>query len=157
MQPRASCGGFRKVKRFQETHVAVPHGHRGRRSGVVFHSSVDLLDYDILRRDDGISLTTPIRTVFDLTSLVRRDELESVIEQCLDQQMFAVADLHRIARRLAKGERKGSGTFVELIGQRPADQRPVTPTMSSGSLERWNRAVSHRSSARCTFACRTVR
>ncbi len=117
--------GFRKVKRFQQTHVAVQHGHPGRRSGVVFHSSVDLSDYDILRRDDGISLTTPIRTVFDLASLVRRDELESVIEQCLDQRMFAVADLHRIARRLAKGGRKGSGTFVELIGQRPADQRPV--------------------------------
>jgi hypothetical protein len=117
--------GFRKLTRFQETHVMVPHGHRGRRAGVIFHSSVDLLDDDILHRDDGISLTTPLRTVFDLASLLRRDELESVVEQCLDHRMFAVEDLHRISGRLARRGRKGSGTFVELIAQRSPDQRPV--------------------------------
>jgi hypothetical protein len=117
--------GFRKLTRFQATHVMVPHGHPGRRAGVVFHSSVDLMDSDILLRDDGISLTTPLRTVFDLASLVRPDELESVIEQCLDQRMFVVADLYRVARRLARRGRKGSGSFVDLLDQRPADQRPV--------------------------------
>ncbi len=65
----------------------------------------------MVRRRDGIALTAPPRTVFDAAAVVSPEDLESMIEQGIDRQMFIVATLVATSRRLARPGRAGSTEF----------------------------------------------
>lgn len=61
---------------------------------------------------DGLRVTTPLRTVIDIAVEIDSEQLELVIQQCLDRNLFTVEEaLARIAepgmRSRAGGQRLG--------------------------------------------------
>ena len=73
--------------------------------------SCDLPECDIVRRADGIAVTTPPRTAFDAAWTLSNDDLESLIEHGIHRGYFTLATLWALGRRLAPA--------------RPAGQRSV--------------------------------
>ena len=119
---------FRGVPADPLTHVTVAYGRSACADGldgVRIHRSRSLAPTDTVRRDDGISLTSPPRTLFDLAAVTTADALESMIEQAIDRSMFTVPTLWGVARRLARSGRAGSSAFVDVLASRPAWRRPV--------------------------------
>jgi very-short-patch-repair endonuclease len=84
-----------------------------------------LEELDLVVRDDGFTVTSPPRTVFDLAGLVGNSALESIIEQALDRQLFTLATLRATGERLTARGRTGSSTFSNVLGARDASQKPV--------------------------------
>ncbi len=118
---------FRKLFTFRELHVTVPHSTR---CGVAtelgrVHQSLALPATDVVMRPDGISVTSPPRTVFDLASMCSADDLESIVEQGLDRKLFTVPTLHSVGRRLAGPGRDGSANFANVFARRDVWRRPV--------------------------------
>jgi very-short-patch-repair endonuclease len=98
--------------------VSVPHSRRFAANGAIVHRSTDLQPIDIVERDDGIRLTSPIRTVFDLASVLNDKALESVLEQCLHERLISVGSLSSAMSRLAGGGRKGTARFRRVVEAR---------------------------------------
>jgi very-short-patch-repair endonuclease len=129
----ASAGqlwGFRKLSRHCDIHLSVLKGARRRTDGnalndVVLHSTSELPPADVVRRSDGIVYTSAARTVFDLSSMIPADHLESIIEQGLAKGLFTRTKLLATQTRLARPGRNGTVRFNAVLAQRPVTQRPV--------------------------------
>ena len=62
---------LRKSPRVAEVHVTVPWSRRVTDvAGITIHRSTCLPEDDVVRRPDGIALTSPPRTVFDAAAMV---------------------------------------------------------------------------------------
>jgi very-short-patch-repair endonuclease len=77
---------------------------------------MDLLDEDVTELD-GISLTTPARTVVDLGA-VNRWSVEHALEQGIRNELFTLADVDRFVRRVARRGRRGVGVIRPLLEAR---------------------------------------
>lgn len=62
-------------------------------------------------RPDGIRVTSPVRTVFDLTKHVEPITLESVIEQGLRRRQFDITALYDVGKLLCRRGRDGASQF----------------------------------------------
>lgn len=140
---------FRRLGRPTGLHVVFPQGahvnprrrcHAPDSIDVTVHHSANLLPCDIQRQDDGILVTSPARTVFDLSSVLRPHNLESVIEQGLSENRFTIDDLVRIGERLCRRGREGSTRFNEVLGSRPKDQRPAASDLEVRFARAWEAA-----------------
>jgi hypothetical protein len=76
-------------------------------------------------RDDGIRLTSPARTVFDLSKHLRAENIESVIEQGLRRSLFDIPTLHGVGNLLCRRGRPGSAVFAAVLSSRPTWRRPA--------------------------------
>ena len=76
-------------------------------------------------RADGIRVTSPARTVFDLSKHLRAADLESVIEQGLRKSQFDVPTLYRVGGLLCRQGRAGSTQFGAVLSSRPTWRRPA--------------------------------
>ena len=74
----------------------------------MIHRSCALQEIDVVRRDDGIAVTSPPRTAFDAAWDLSRDDLESLIEQGIQRQMFTIPTMWAVARRLREHGRPGA-------------------------------------------------
>jgi hypothetical protein len=116
--------GFRKTPRCSEIHVVVPWETRPqRRPGVVIHRSRQLPETDIVRRKDGIAVTTPPRTIVDAAGASSDDDVESMVEQGLERRVFTVTTLARVSLPLAST--RAARRIRRLLGRRPAWLKPV--------------------------------
>ncbi|MFV0307723.1 MAG: type IV toxin-antitoxin system AbiEi family antitoxin domain-containing protein [Desertimonas sp.] len=107
-------------------HVVVPWERRPAvPPWVTVHRSTHLPECDIVRRADGIDVTTPPRTVFDAAAWLRPERLESMIEQGIDREMFAVPTLIGVQRRLRRCGRDGSGRFAAVVAAREPWRKAV--------------------------------
>lgn len=132
---------MRGVPRRDEVHVWVPWERRiDAPNGVVVHRSRHLPDGDIVRRDDGIALTAPPRTVFDAAAWVHPERLESMIEQGLDRGTFTMPTLIAVQRRLRRCGRDGSGRFAAVVAAR----EPWRKAVESNDELRLERAMRRR-------------
>lgn len=156
----ASAGqlwGFRKLSRHSDIHMSVLKGARRRTEGsgldhVVLHSTSDLPSADLVRRSDGIVYTSAARTVFDLSSMIPADLLESIIEQGLAKGLFTRTKLLATQARLARPGRNGAARFNTVLAQRPVTQRPVDSDYELRLVKALERDVdSRRFSARCLW------
>jgi very-short-patch-repair endonuclease len=92
--------------------------------GVVHHCyHVD--ECDVIDRGDGIRVTTPSRTAFDLARVLTDNQLESVFEQLIDQRMCTIETLAETGRRLRQRGRTGSARFGRVLESRPVGLKPV--------------------------------
>lgn len=107
-------------------HVAVDWANRRRGApGIVVHRTRHLPACDIVRRRDGISVTSPPRTVVDAAAWVGAEDVESMIEQCLDRRTFTIPTLWSVTRPLVASARRGSTMFARVLAGRPTWQRPA--------------------------------
>jgi very-short-patch-repair endonuclease len=74
---------------------------------------------DIVRRADGIVLTSPSRTAVDLTRALANDDLRSVIDQIEQRRMGTAESMRRIAESLNTPGRPWARRFLEVLEQRP--------------------------------------
>jgi hypothetical protein len=117
---------LRKTPRVDDVHVAI---HDARRidplPGVHIWRNCDLAECDIVRRDDGIAVTSPPLTAFDAAWWLSDDDLESLIEDGMRKRYFTMPTLVALGRRHRKRGRPGSARFGEVLAARPASKRPV--------------------------------
>jgi very-short-patch-repair endonuclease len=76
-------------------------------------------DIDVMVRPDGIRVVTPARLAFDLAAVLRPLDLESVIEELVNERHCTIEDLLLMDARLHHPARPGSHEFRAVIGSRP--------------------------------------
>ena len=117
--------GWRKMGDPDDLTILVPGVSSPRLHGVTIHRCHLIEPGHWIERSDGIRVTTPTRTVFDLARVLSDDSLESVIEQAIDRRMLTIPDLYAIGRRLRASGREGSARFARVLDARPAWRAPV--------------------------------
>jgi hypothetical protein len=132
--------GLRKLGPSRELEVSVWRARRPEDSDTRVHATRDLIDRDLLRRRDGVVVTSVPRTVFDLAARLRPHTLESIIEQCLAQKLCTFADLVEVDERLGRRGRKGSARFAEVLGSRDGKARPVASDYEMRFTQAWEAA-----------------
>ena len=127
MYPSAGVVWYmRQTPRHSDIHVWVEHGRRvDAPPGVVVHRTTALPSADVVRRPDGIAVTSPPRTVFDAAAVVHAETLESIVEQGLQRGWFIIPTLWATGRRLRRRGRAGSGLFAAVLNSRPMWLKPV--------------------------------
>lgn len=124
-QSAARLSGIRQM-RDARYHVSTSHGRHPVVGGDVRVHHTGVLDpHHVRTRADGIRLTSPARTMFDLAKVVGPERLESAVEHALRLELTTIPELWAVARRLATRGRPGSGRFVRLLHARPESLRPV--------------------------------
>ena len=93
--------------------------------GAAVHRSHRIDEIDVVDRDDGIRLTSPPRTVFDLAAMLHDDAVASIIEQLLHEDRCTIPTLFETGRRLGERGRTGSARFARVLQSRPALLKPV--------------------------------
>ncbi len=125
-----TCGGAARIWRFRRCarvglHVSGTGTGLRFIDGPVHHRCPIMPDEHIHCRDDGIRLTSPARTVFDLSKHLTTDDIESVIEQGLRRSLFDIPTLYGVAGHLCRRGRPGSAVFAAVLASRPTWQRPA--------------------------------
>jgi very-short-patch-repair endonuclease len=113
--------GFRRMGRDDRLHVTMNGRSNRLVPGVVIHRSHRIDEVDIIEHGDGIRVTGPPRTVFDLAATVRDDALASIVEQLLHDSLCSLATLLATGDRLAERGRTGSARFRRVLASRPTD------------------------------------
>jgi very-short-patch-repair endonuclease len=117
--------GLRRLGRDQRLHVLI-HGRSHRLiPDTVMHRCHRIGPVDLVGRPDGIRLTSPPRTCFDLASVLSDERLESVIEQVVHDGMATLPTLFSTGHRLRERGRPGSARYQRVLESRPAWLKPV--------------------------------
>jgi hypothetical protein len=101
-------------------------GGRPPSTGVILHRAPPLEECD-RAVVDGITTTTPARTICDLAAVLTSDVLEIALDDALRRRLVSLPRLKWQLGRMSCRGRKGIGTLRELIDQRAPDFRPNTP------------------------------
>lgn len=114
----AKLWGLRRVTD-RRIHVLVPHGASPELDGIIVHRCRRIDEIDIVRRDDGISLTSPPRTLFDSADMLGMSASRSAMEQLLHEKRCTLDAILETYIRLAHPNRPVSRTMGEVIASRP--------------------------------------
>ena len=129
--------GIRRSPRDGLVHVIAPPASQPcRQSWVRPYRTALIHEDEIVRRADGINLTSPPRTLIDLTRYLSNDALSSAIESALHAQLCTTTTLHRLAERLDTPGRPWVRRFLRVLAGR-APGRPASPTGSGASTRHW--------------------
>jgi hypothetical protein len=94
-------------------------------SGLVLHRCPVMPPEHVHDRGDGIRVTSPARTMFDISKHVGWNSLESAIEQGIRRGDFDIPALYDVGRLLCRRGRAGSAMFGAVLNSRPAWRRPA--------------------------------
>jgi hypothetical protein len=124
------CGGAAQLWQYRRctdvgVHLTTTATGRTFAGQVVVHRCSVMPPGHIHHRPDGIRVTSPARSVFDLSRHLSPLDLESVIEQGLRRRQFDMPTLYEVGRLLCRPGRGGSELFARVIGSRPAWRRPT--------------------------------
>jgi very-short-patch-repair endonuclease len=87
------------------------------------HTTRELPDTQIVEVD-GLAITTPARTLFDLAPRVHPGRLERLLDRAWANRLVNWRILNRTFRELQRRGRSGIAVMRELLEARPADYRP---------------------------------
>ena len=94
-----------------------------RYAGVIIRSTVLLPDADVVVRPDGIVLTSPGRTIFDLANRLDPKALAPVIERAVVSRLLTLTGAELVIDRLDTVGHRGSGELRILLRQLRAGGR----------------------------------
>jgi len=115
----ARLWGFRRVGQDHSVHVICkPKSQPGRAPWLIPYRTDCLAEEDIIRRSDGIRLTSQKRTVIDMTRHVTDNAIVSMLEQGLDKQWFSESEVRQTADAIATPGRPFAKRFLALLGER---------------------------------------
>ncbi len=117
--------GFRRLGPSQHLHVLFDGASHHFIPGAVVHRCHRIDPVDVVERPDGIRVTSPPRTVFDLAATFDDERLESVVEQVVHDGLATIPTLVATGARLRERGRKGSARFGRVLQSRPAWLKPV--------------------------------
>lgn len=123
--PEASVGfttagrlwGIRRMP-VGQIQLLVPHGRSPEMRGYIVHRCRRIDSVDIVRRPDGIRLTSPPRTLFDSADQLGLTGATSALEQLLNDGTCTIGTVADTVRRLASPGRPGSKTMLQVISSR---------------------------------------
>src|SRR6056297_1803785 len=111
--------GLRRLPRDGRVHVlAPPASHPTIAAWVVPYRTAAFHPDDVVRRSDGIAVTSRARTALDLARFVRPMDLLSIIEQVMHDGELADADLRAVAIDWMSPQRPWIRRFLELLDGR---------------------------------------
>jgi hypothetical protein len=117
--------GFRRLGHDQRLHVLFPGRAHRTIPGAIVHRCRRIDRVDIIERPDGIRVTTPPRTCFDLAWVLSDERLESVFEQIVHDGTATLPTLFATGHRLRERGRNGSARYGRVLESRPAWLKPV--------------------------------
>ncbi|MGZ4770546.1 MAG: hypothetical protein ACXVLX_17950 [Ilumatobacteraceae bacterium] len=125
-----TCGGAARTwgyRRCAHLDIHVSGTGTGLRfaGGPVHHRCPVMPSDHVICRSDGIRVTSPARTIFDLAKHLRREDLESVIEQGLRLSLVDIPALYAVGSLLCRRGRPGSALFAAVLSSRPTWRRPA--------------------------------
>jgi very-short-patch-repair endonuclease len=121
---------FRRVSSDRRIHVLAPPASNPAvaRWVVPYRTAAIEWNLEVVQRDDGIRVTTPARTAFDLTRHLPPNDVLSVIEQAIAEHGVRAQDLYAMADRWTSRGRPWITTFVRQLDRRlpggAADSHP---------------------------------
>jgi hypothetical protein len=110
---------FRKIDD-RDLHALVHHGRSPQLGGVIVHRCRRIDPVDVVERPDGLRLTSPPRTLFDIADMVGFKAASSITEQVIDSGMCTIGTITDTVIRLAHPNRPGSRTMQQVLAARPA-------------------------------------
>ena len=125
---------YRRLPPDQLIHILIPHAHSPEVPGVVVHRCRRIDDVDVVLRPDGIRLTSPPRTVFDIADMLGPPAAASVLEQVLNDKMFTFGTLTDTVARLGHASRPGTRTMRTVLAGRPAWRRAMQSDLEARVL-----------------------
>jgi very-short-patch-repair endonuclease len=87
------------------------------------HRTCSLPDAHV-RRMEGIPVTSPARTIFDLAGVLHPGRTERALDNALGRRLTTVASLHRVTTDLSARGRPGSAVMRRLLAERDASWVP---------------------------------
>ena len=112
--------GLRRMGRVEIVDVRAPHFAQMLDQPWVRVRRCNVMEViDVTTRPDGIRTVTPARLAFDLAAVLRPLDLESVIEELVNERHCTTADLLLMDARLNHHARPGSHEFRAVLGSRP--------------------------------------
>ena len=125
-----TCGGATRLWEFRscthlDLHVTTTSSGLVYATGPTLHRTRSLPDSHVYERADGIRVTSPARTMFDISRHVKFHTLESAIEQGLRRHQFDMPTLYDMATTMCRRGRAGSALFTAVLESRPSWRRPA--------------------------------
>ena len=115
----AALWNARRLPSEPKIHVLIPHGCSPEIGDVVVHRCRRIDPVDISERD-GLRLTSPPRTLFDIADLLGVDATASVLEQWIDLGRGTFETHVDTWIRLGRPRRPGTRTMSAVLRSRPA-------------------------------------
>jgi len=106
--------------RFDELDVARPHDSDCHRPSLARLHRTRLLPPHHVTSVDGIPVTTPARTLFDLAAMLNPHRTERALDNALAMSPGLLRALHRMLPELAERGRTGITLMRQLLDDRPA-------------------------------------
>ena len=117
--------GLRRLGTDERVHVLIGGPVNRTIPGAVIHRCHRIDPLDVVERVDGIRVTSPPRTCFDLAWWLTDERLESVIEQVIHDGKATLPTLFSTGHRLRARGRNGSARYRRVLESRPAWLKPV--------------------------------
>ncbi len=115
--------------------LTVAGGRRPARAAVV-HRTGELPPVDVVGRPDGIVLTSPGRTLFDLAGVVPFTDLADAWEQAVVQHLVNPRRLRAVLERLGTKGRPGTAAVRRLLAASPLVRGPAPDSRLELRFER---------------------
>jgi hypothetical protein len=114
--------------------ITCPRWRRARQPDVVVHETkaLDPVDLAVV---NGIVVTTPARTLFDLGGVLRSGLVEIAFENALRRGLTTTGDLAALLRRVSRSGRPGGPMLRQLIDKRDERRRPTESEMETRLLQ----------------------
>ena len=103
-----------------EVYMLAPHGSMPKLPGVTVRQTRQLDPTDIVRRADGLRLTSPPRTLFDCADQLGLKRSSSIFEQLLNDGKGTFVTYAATVARLGRPGRPGSRVMSAAVASRPA-------------------------------------
>jgi very-short-patch-repair endonuclease len=101
-------------------------------TGATIHRSNHMPAHHYLRLLDGLRITTPARTLFDLGGVLDLEAHLSTVDDAYQRGLTTPSELRAVFDELAGRGRRGSAALREALGEIPPQSRP---TMSAYELK----------------------
>jgi hypothetical protein len=101
-------------------------------TGATVHRSSHLPHHHCVRMLDGLRVTTPARTLFDLGGVLDLEAHLSTVDDAFQRELTTPAELRQVFDELAGRGRRGSAALRDALAEIPPQSRP---TMSGHELK----------------------
>jgi hypothetical protein len=114
--------------------ITCPRWRRAHEAGLLVHetTALDPVDVTVV---DGIAVTTPARTLFDLGGVYRKGMVELALDSALRRGLVSEAGLTILVKRVSRSGRPGGPILRALLDARRPDRRPTDSAMETLLLQ----------------------
>lgn len=110
--------------------ITCPRWRRARHQGLIVHESVAITPADVTIVGE-VPVTTPARTLFDLSGIYRTGFVELALENALRRGLVTLPALDTTVRRLSRRGRPGGPILRQLIAVRGVDHGATESEMET--------------------------